>query len=55
MAAVVFSKKNIFNMEHCLDKRAERVAHVFLDAISQAQTGFHTFLYGGDKTAEQRG
>lgn len=52
MVAVLFSKKTIFNMEHCLDKRAECVAHGLFDATSQAQTGFHTFLYGGDKTAE---
>lgn len=52
MVAALFSKRNIFNMEHCLDKRAEYVAHWLLDATSQAQTGFHTFLHGGDKKAE---
>ena len=43
-------KSNIFNMEHCSDMWAECVAHGLFDATSQAETGFHTFLYGGDKT-----
>lgn len=32
--------------------RAECVAHGLFDATSQAETGFHTFLYGGDKTVK---
>lgn len=43
-------KMNVFNSEHCLDKKAGCVAHGLLDATSQAQTGFHTFLRGVDKT-----
>lgn len=50
--AVLFCKYKIFNAECCFDERAECVAHGLFDATSQAQTGFHTFLHGADKTAE---
>lgn len=39
-------------MKSCLDTWAQCVVHGLFDATSQAQTGFHTFLYGGDKTAQ---
>lgn len=49
---LIHLKMNVFNSEHCRDKKAGCVAHGLLDATSQAQTSFHTFLRRVDKTTK---